>query len=53
MTWGRLAEICGQFLSRRQLVDVDGRLQARQWNDDAGGRNWGTQSTAGTDPVRT
>src|SRR5918993_4011745 len=31
----RLAEICGQFLSKGQLVDVEGRLQTRQWDDDA------------------
>jgi hypothetical protein len=32
----RLAEICGQFLSKGRLVDVEGRLQTRQWDDDAG-----------------
>ncbi|MCV0404510.1 MAG: single-stranded DNA-binding protein [Chloroflexi bacterium] len=36
VAWDRLAEICGQFLSKGQLVDVDGRLQTRQWDDDAG-----------------
>src|SRR5688572_8591947 len=40
MTWDRLAEITGQFLSKGQLVDVEGRLQTRQWDDDAGKRNW-------------
>ena len=35
VAWDRLAEICGQFLSKGQLVDVDGRLQTRQWDDDA------------------
>jgi single-stranded DNA-binding protein len=34
----RLAEICGQFLSKGQLVDAEGRLQTRQWDDDAGMR---------------
>jgi single-strand DNA-binding protein len=32
----RLAEICGQFLSKGQLVDLEGRLPTRQWDDDAG-----------------
>ena len=36
LTSHRLAEICGQFLSKGQLVDVEGRLQTRQWDDDAG-----------------
>ncbi|MGI8830153.1 MAG: single-stranded DNA-binding protein [Candidatus Limnocylindria bacterium] len=38
VSWDRLAEICGQFLSKRQLIDVEGRLQTRQWDDDAGKR---------------
>ena len=43
MTWDRLAEICGQFLSKGQLIDVEGRLQTRQWDDDAGVRHWKTE----------
>jgi single-strand DNA-binding protein len=38
VAWDRLAEICGQFLSKGQLVDVEGRLQTRQWDDDGGVR---------------
>jgi len=41
--WDRLAEICGQFLSKVQLVDIEGRLQTRQWDDDAGKRHWKTE----------
>jgi single-strand DNA-binding protein len=29
VAWDRLAEICGQFLSKGQLIDLDGRLQTR------------------------
>ena len=43
VAWDRLAEICGQFLSKGQLVDVEGRLQTRQWDDDAGIRHWKTE----------
>jgi single-stranded DNA-binding protein len=35
---GPLAEITGQVLSKGQLVDIEGRLQTRQWDDDAGKR---------------
>src|SRR6188474_3212005 len=38
VAWDRLAEITGQFLSKGQLVDIEGRLQTRQWDDDAGKR---------------
>lgn len=30
-------------LSKGQLVDVEGRLQTRQWDDDAGKRQWKTE----------
>ena len=43
VAWDRLAEICGQFLSKGQLVDVEGRLQTRQWDDDGGLRHWKTE----------
>jgi len=43
IAWDRLAEICGQFLSKGQLVDIEGRLQTRQWDDDAGIRHWKTE----------
>jgi single-strand DNA-binding protein len=47
VTWDRLAEICGQFLGKGQLVSVDGRLQTRQWEDDNKLRHWKTEIVAG------
>jgi single-strand DNA-binding protein len=46
VAWDRLAEICGQFLGKGQLVDLEGRLQHRQWDDDAGKRHWKTEVVA-------
>jgi single stranded DNA-binding protein (ssb) len=43
VAWERLAEICGQFLGKGQLVDVEGRLQTRQWDDEGGLRHWKTE----------
>jgi single stranded DNA-binding protein len=34
VTWERLAEICGQYLGKGQLVSLEGRLQTRRWEDD-------------------
>ena len=42
VAWDRLAEICGQFLSKGQLVDVEGRLQTRQWDDKDGNKRYTT-----------
>src|ERR1700674_231608 len=47
VAWDRLAEICGQFLSKGQLVDIEGRLQTRQWDDDGGLRHWKTEIVIG------
>jgi len=30
-------------LGKGQLVDLEGRLQTRQWDDDAGKRHWKTE----------
>src|SRR5918999_140257 len=46
VTWDRLAEICGQFLAKGQLVAVEGRLQTRQWEDDKKLRHWKTEIVA-------
>jgi single-strand DNA-binding protein len=46
VTWDRLAEICGQYLGKGQLVTVDGRLQTRQWEDDNKLRHWKTEVVA-------
>ncbi len=46
VTWDRLAEICGQYLGKGQLVAIEGRLQTRQWEDDKKFRHWKTEVVA-------
>lgn len=46
VTWDRLAEICGQYLGKGQLVALEGRLQTRQWEDDKKVRHWKTEVVA-------
>ena len=48
VTWDRLAEICGEYLGKGQLVSISGRLQTRQWEDDAKVRHWKTEIVANT-----
>jgi single-strand DNA-binding protein len=35
-TWGRLGEICNQYLSKGKLVYMEGRVQTDRWQDDKG-----------------
>jgi len=46
VTWDRLAEICGQYLGKGQLVSIAGRLQTRQWEDENKSRHWKTEIVA-------
>ena len=46
VAWDRLADICASYLGKGSLVAVEGRLQTRQWDDDAGKRHWKTEVVA-------
>jgi single-strand DNA-binding protein len=34
VAWGRLGEICGEYLSKGRQVYIEGRLQTRSWEKD-------------------
>jgi single-strand DNA-binding protein len=36
VSWGNLAEICKQYLSKGKQVYIEGRLQTRRWEDKEG-----------------
>jgi len=38
VAWGKLAEICQQYLKKGSLVFVEGRIQSRQWDDRDGNK---------------
>ena len=46
VVWDRLAQVCGQYLGKGQMVAIEGRLQTRQWDDDRGARHWKTEVVA-------
>jgi single-strand DNA-binding protein len=46
VTWDRLAEICGRYLGKGQQVALEGRIQTRTWDDEAGKRHWKTEVVA-------
>jgi single-strand DNA-binding protein len=44
----RLAEICGEYLSKGKQVYIEGKLQTREWEDKEGNRRWTTEIVAQT-----
>jgi single-strand DNA-binding protein len=46
VTWERLAEICGQYLGKGQMVSLEGRLQTRRWEDDRKLKHYRTEIVA-------
>ncbi|MDH5508514.1 MAG: single-stranded DNA-binding protein [Anaerolineae bacterium] len=46
VSWGSLAEICNQFLTKGQQVYIEGRLQTRRWEDDNGAKRTSTEVVA-------
>jgi len=46
VAWGKLAEICKQYLSKGRKVYVEGRLQTREWQGTDGARRNRTEIVA-------
>ena len=38
VVWGKLAEICQQYLKKGTMVYVEGRIQSRSWDDKTTGQ---------------
>ena len=48
VAFGRLGEICGEYLSKGKQVYIEGRLQTREWEDRDGNKRRTTEIVAGT-----
>ena len=46
VTFGKLAEICGNYLSKGRLVFIEGRIQTRSWEDKEGIKRYTTEIIA-------
>jgi single-strand DNA-binding protein len=46
VVFGKLAEICGQYLHKGQQVYIEGKLQTRQWEDKNGVQRYTTEIVA-------
>ncbi|NVM20956.1 MAG: single-stranded DNA-binding protein [Desulfobacterales bacterium] len=38
VAWGRLGEICGEYLSKGSPVYIEGRIQTNEWQDQEGNK---------------
>lgn len=48
VVWGKLAELCNQYLAKGRQVYLEGRLQTRQWQDKDGQTKYTTEVQAQT-----
>jgi len=46
VTFGKLAEICGNYLSKGKLIFVEGRIQTQSWEDKEGNKRYTTEIIA-------
>lgn len=46
VAWGKLAEICKQYLNKGKKVFIEGRLQTRSWDDQNGQKKYKTEIIA-------
>lgn len=44
--WGKMADICGKYLSKGSSVYVEGRIQTRSWEDKDGKKCYITEINA-------
>ena len=47
VAFGKLGEICGEYLAKGKQVYVEGRLQTRDWEDREGNKRKTTEIVAG------
>lgn len=48
VAWGRVGELCHQYLAKGRPVYVEGRIQTREWEDKDGNKRYTTEINATT-----
>ena len=46
VVWGKMAEVCGEYLTKGRPVLVEGRLKSRSWEDQSGQKRSATEVVA-------
>lgn len=48
VVWGKLAELCNQYLTKGRQAFIEGGLQTRSWDDKSGQKRYTTEIVAKT-----
>lgn len=48
VVWGKLAELCNQYLTKGRQAYIEGSLQTRSWDDKTGQKRYTTEINART-----
>lgn len=48
VVWGKIAELCNQYLKKGSQAYLEGSLQTRSWDDKSGNKRYTTEVTART-----
>ncbi|QDP68094.1 MAG: putative single-stranded DNA-binding protein [Prokaryotic dsDNA virus sp.] len=48
VVWGKLAELCNQYLSKGRQAYIEGKLSTRSWEDKNGSKRYTTEVIANT-----
>ena len=43
VTWGKLAEICGEYLNKGSMVYLEGKIDIEEWEDKEGNTRYTTK----------
>lgn len=46
VAWGKLAEVCGEYLSKGRQIYVEGKLKTSSWETKEGEKRYSTEVTA-------
>ena len=46
VVWGKLAELCGEYLSKGRQAYIEGRIQTREWTNKEGAKQYTTEVVA-------
>ena len=46
VAWGKLGEICGEYLSKGKQIYIEGKLQTQNWEDNDGNMRYKTEIVA-------